>query len=127
MIALCREAAAREGLEPSLYVQPKHELDLSRRYRTVFMCGALGVGSTRAEDQEALRRVYDHLEPGGIFVLDNEVPYADGNGWQYWQSEGRATLPRPRRPARESAASARTERSTSCARGCSTSTRSNSG
>ena len=73
MIALCREAAEREGLEPSLYVQPKHELDLPRRYRTVFMCGALGVGSTRAEDQEALRRVYDHLEPGGTFVLDNEV------------------------------------------------------
>ena len=97
MIALCREAAEREGLEPSLYVQPKHELDLPRRYRTVFMCGALGVGSTRAEDQEAFRRVHDHLERGGTFVLDNEVPYADGNGWHYWQSEGRATLPRPRR------------------------------
>ena len=97
MIALCREAAEREGLEPSLYVQPKHELDLPRRYRTVFMCGALGVGSTRAEDQEALRRVHDHLEPGGTFVLDNEVPYADGAGWEYWLPDARATLPRPRR------------------------------
>jgi SAM-dependent methyltransferase len=97
MIALCREAAAREGLEPSLYVQPKHELDLPRRYRTVVMCGALGVGSTRAEDIEALGRVYDHLEPGGTFVFDNEVPYADGNGWELWQAEGRAEL--PRRPA----------------------------
>ena len=97
MIALCREAAEREGLEPSLYVQPKHELDLPRRYRTVFMCGALGVGSTRAEDQEALRRVLDHLEPGGTFVLDNEVPYADGAGWEYWLPDARATLPRPRR------------------------------
>jgi len=97
MIALCREAAEREGLEPSLYVQPKHELDLPRRYRTVFMCGALGVGSTRAEDQEALRRVHDHLEPGGRFVFDNEVPYADGAGWEYWLQDARATLPRPRR------------------------------
>ena len=97
MIALCREAAEREGLAPSLYVQPKHELDLPRRYRTIFMCGALGVGSTRAEDTEALRRTYEHLEPGGTFVLDNEVPYADGNGWEFWQAEGRATLPRPRR------------------------------
>jgi SAM-dependent methyltransferase len=97
MIALCRDAAEREGLEPSLYVQPKHELDLPRRYRTVFMCGALGVGSTRAEDQEALRRVHDHLEPGGTFVLDNEVPYADGAGWEYWLPDARATLPRPRR------------------------------
>lgn len=99
MIALCREAAERDGLEPSLYVQPKHELDLPRRYRTIFMCGALGVGSTRAEEVEALRRIHDHLEPGGSFVLDNEVPYADGNGWEFWQAEGRAALPRPRRPA----------------------------
>ena len=75
MLARCREAAEREGLTPSLYAQPKHELDLPRRYRTIFMCGALGVGSTRAEDLEAMRRVYDHLEPGGMFVVDNEVPY----------------------------------------------------
>ena len=100
MIALCREAAEREGLDPSLYVQPKHELDLPRRYQTVFMCGALGVGSTRDEEIEALRRVHDHLEPGGTFVLDNEVPYAEGNGWKYWQQEGRATLPRPPWPRR---------------------------
>ena len=97
MIASCREAAEREGLDPSLYVQPKHELDLPRCYRTVFMCGALGVGSTRAEEMEALRRVHDHLEPGGMFVLDNEVPYADGNGWEFWQNEGRRTLPLSRR------------------------------
>lgn len=101
MLARCREAAEREGLAPSLYAQPKHELDLPRRYQTIFMCGALGVGSTRAEDLEAIRRVYDHLEPGGLFVVDNEVPYADGAGWQYWQQEGRATLPRPRRPPGE--------------------------
>ena len=100
MIALCRAAAEREGLEPSLFVQPKHELDLPRRYRTIFMCGALGVGSTRAEEMEALRRVYDHLEGGGTFVLDNEVPYAEGNGWKYWQEEGRKTLPRPPWPQR---------------------------
>src|SRR4249920_458466 len=31
MISLCRESAEREGLEPSLYVQPKHELNLPRR------------------------------------------------------------------------------------------------
>lgn len=98
MIALCREAAEREGLAPDLYVQAKHELDLPRRYRTIFMCGALGVGSTRAEDLEALRRVYDHLEPGGTFVVDNEVPYADTAQWKYWLADERAALPHPRRP-----------------------------
>jgi hypothetical protein len=98
MIALCRESAEREGLSLSLYTQPKHHLDLPRRYRTILMCGALGVGSTRAEEMQALDRVYEHLEPGGMFVLDNEVPYADGNGWELWPAAGRKTLPRARRP-----------------------------
>jgi SAM-dependent methyltransferase len=106
MLARCREAAEREGLAPRLYEQPKHELELPRRYRTIFMCGALGVGSTRAEDMQALERVYDHLEPGGTFVFDNEVPYADGNWWEYWQKEQRATLPRERRPPGERAVGA---------------------
>jgi SAM-dependent methyltransferase len=98
MVALCREAAEREGLSPALYVQPKHELELPRRYRTIFMCGALGVGSTRAEDMEALRRIHDHLEPGGTFVVDNEVPYAPGNRWELWQRD-HAAQPPPPKPA----------------------------
>jgi SAM-dependent methyltransferase len=87
MVALCREAAEREGLAPALYVQRKDELDLPRRYRTIYMCGTLGVGSTRAEDLEALRRIHDHLEPGGTFVVDNEVPYSEGSPWRHWQRE----------------------------------------
>lgn len=98
MIALCREAAQREGLAPHLYTQPKHLLDLPRRYETIFMCGALGVGSTRAEEMQAFERVFDHLEPGGMFVFDNEVPYADGNGWEFWQAAGREALPQQRQP-----------------------------
>ena len=35
------------------------------------------------------------LEPGGLLVLDNEVPYANGGLWQYWLKEKRAQLPRP--------------------------------
>jgi SAM-dependent methyltransferase len=57
MLALCREAAEREGLSPNLYAQPKHELELPRRYRTIFMCGALGVGSTRARHGGAAARL----------------------------------------------------------------------
>ena len=33
------------------------------------MCGAFGIGGTRAQDVEALRRAYAHLEPGGRLVL----------------------------------------------------------
>ena len=74
-----------------------HELDLPRRYRTVFVCGAFGLGSTREQDVEALRRLHDHLEPGGVLVLDNQVPYSSRHEWEYWLKEQRAELPEPRR------------------------------
>ncbi|MGZ8708189.1 MAG: hypothetical protein ACXW0R_12525, partial [Gaiellaceae bacterium] len=61
----------------------------------------LGLGSSREQDAEAFRRLYDHLEPGGTLVLDNEVPYADAALWQYWLKEKRAELPRPRREPSE--------------------------
>ena len=73
MLAHCREAAEREGLSPALYAQAMHELDLPRRYRTVFVCGGFGLGSTRDQDAEALRRFYAHLAPGGLLVFDVEA------------------------------------------------------
>jgi SAM-dependent methyltransferase len=95
MLALARERAVREGLEPpSLYAQAMHELDLPRRYRTILVCGGFGLGGRREHDVEGLRRIYDHLEPGGTFVVDNEVPYA-AVGWRFWSKEGRKELPRP--------------------------------
>jgi SAM-dependent methyltransferase len=95
MVALCREKAEHEGLSPSLHVQPMHELDLPRRYRTIFVCGAFGLGSNREQDAEALRRFHAHLEPGGTLLLDAEVPYADTAQWPLWSKDGRATLPEP--------------------------------
>jgi SAM-dependent methyltransferase len=98
MLALCRERAEREGLSPSLYAQPMHELDLPRRYRTIVVCGGLGVGSSRERDLHALERFHRHLEPGGTLVLDNEVPYANEGVWRYWTTTGRAELPEDWRP-----------------------------
>jgi SAM-dependent methyltransferase len=104
MVALCREQAAREGLTPTLFVQPMHELEPDRGYRTIFVCGAFGLGSTREQDLEALRRFHRHLEPGGTLLLDTEVPYASGPNarrWRYWLKEGRSELPRPWPPPGE--------------------------
>jgi SAM-dependent methyltransferase len=95
MLALCRERAERAGLSPSLFAQAVHELDLPRRYRTVVFCGGFGLGGSRDQDVEGLRRLYEHLEPGGTLVLDNEVPYADAHMWPRWTREGRRELPRP--------------------------------
>ncbi|HSI96924.1 MAG TPA: class I SAM-dependent methyltransferase [Gaiellaceae bacterium] len=101
MIALCREKAAHEGLSPSLYVQPMHELDLPRKYRTIYVCGAFGLGSNRDQDHEALRRFREHLEPGGTLLFDIEVPYADAKQWRYWLKDERASLPEARQPPHE--------------------------
>jgi SAM-dependent methyltransferase len=98
MIELCRERARREGVSPTLFVQPMHELDPPRRYRTIFVCGGFGLGSTRDQDAEALRRFHASLEPGGTLVIDNENPYAGGSPWRYWQAEGRTAMPREWEP-----------------------------
>ena len=97
MLERCRARAERSGLAPSLYAQALHELDLPRRYRTIVVCGAFGLGSTREEDRESLRRIHEHLEPGGRLVLDNEPPYADPVQWKHWPKGERSELPRPER------------------------------
>jgi SAM-dependent methyltransferase len=95
MLAACRERAQRRGLTPALYAQAMHELDLPRRYRTIVVCGGLGLGGRREHDVEALRRFYEHLEPGGTLVLDNEAPYSYAHLWKYWLKSERAVLPKP--------------------------------
>ena len=100
MVRLCREKAEREGFSPNLYVQPMHALDVPRRYRTIYVCGAFGLGSTREQDAEALRRFHEHLEPRGTLLLDAEVPYADPRHWKYWLEDERASLPEPEKPPR---------------------------
>ena len=101
MVAVCRVKAEVEGLAPNLYVQAMHELDLPRRYRTIVVCGAFGLGSDRERDRQALERLRDHLEPGGTLLLDIEVPYADARLWKYWVGDERASLPEAARPARD--------------------------
>lgn len=98
---ICREKAQREGLSPNLYVQPMHELDRPRRYRTIFVCGSFGLGSNRDRDLQALTRFREHLSPGGVLVLDIEVPYADAKQWKHWLKGERASLPEAARPPRQ--------------------------
>jgi SAM-dependent methyltransferase len=93
MLTWCREAAAAVGASPALTRQAMHELDVPRRYRTVFVCGGLGLGSTREQDQQALVRLHEHLVPGGRLVLDNEVPYSSATLWARWPQGGRDDLP----------------------------------
>lgn len=84
MLAHCRAIAEREGLAPRLYEQAMHELDLPRTYRTIFVCGSFGIGSTRQQDAQALERFHRHLAPGGVLLLDQQMPYGDDGAW-YWK------------------------------------------
>ena len=93
MLALCREQAERDGLAPTLYQQAFHELDVPRRYRTIYICDSFGIGGRREHDLQALRRCFDHLTAGGSLVFSHEFPYADGKQWPYWLAEPRRHLP----------------------------------
>jgi SAM-dependent methyltransferase len=93
MLAHCRERAEREGLVARLYRQAGHALDLPRTYRTIYMCGVFGIGGTRAQDFEALRRCHAHLAAGGTLVFSHEPPYANAGQWSSWLPEERRKLP----------------------------------
>lgn len=95
MLAYAQAAAQREGLSARLYCQALHELELPRRYQTIVACGVFGIGVSRAQDLEALRRFHDHLLPGGVLLLQNHVPYNDPKIWPLWQREARPGLPWP--------------------------------
>jgi SAM-dependent methyltransferase len=95
MIRLCRQRARAEGFEPTLRVQPLHVLDMPRRYRTVVACGVLGLGGTRSQDQQALQRFHELLEPGGTLLLDHQVPYSDTRWAQWPASERVGHFPEP--------------------------------
>ena len=85
MIEACRVAARRVGCEPGLYVQPTHRLDLQRRYHAIISCGAFGLGGSRADDMEGLRRLRAHLLPGGVLALDYEVGEFEDDRWRRWR------------------------------------------
>jgi len=97
MVDYARAAAERGGFSPRLYAQPMHELNLGRRYRTIFMVGAFAIGGDREHEREALVRAHDHLEPGGTLLINHQLPYGDvtDEQWLRWLPGRRPAEPRP--------------------------------
>jgi SAM-dependent methyltransferase len=97
MIAEARALAAKNGFSPGLTVEPTHELDLARKYRTIYMCGVFGIGGRSDHDREALRRAFRHLEPGGALLIANHwFPYGEytDEQWALWLPGHRGDIPR---------------------------------
>ena len=67
MLAYAREAAAAAGIdvEGRLAAQPFDGLDRPRAYATIFSIGSFAIGGSLERDAAALRRIHDHLLPGG--------------------------------------------------------------
>jgi SAM-dependent methyltransferase len=99
MLGLCLQSARREGLSPRLYHQAMHELALPRKYKSIVLCGGFGLGGSLRQDQEALKLLFEHLEPGGALLLDNYLPYKDADEWRYWVKAEREKLPEPWLPS----------------------------
>ncbi len=93
MLDQCAARAKKEGLSPNLYAQAMHELDLPRRYRTIFACGVLGLGGKNEIAMRTMRRCYDHLRPGGTFVFDYAPRWNDPPAWLNRLPDSRHALP----------------------------------
>lgn len=93
MLAQCEARAKKEGLSPRLYAQAMHELDLPRRYRTIFACGVVGLGGERQLTAKAMQRCYEHLRPGGTFAFDFAPRWNDPPAWLSRLPENRQSLP----------------------------------
>ena len=85
MLSQARRLAEERGLSPSVFEQAMHELDLPRRYRTIYICDSFGIGGGRAEARGTLERVFHHLEPGGALVFSHDLPYGEAeDDWLRW-------------------------------------------
>src|SRR5688572_1518996 len=86
MLAWCTRLAERAGVTPRLHQQAMHELDLPGRYGTIYICDSFGIGGSRPNDLEALRRVRRHLRPDGALVFSAWLPYEglDAASWARW-------------------------------------------
>lgn len=93
MLAACQERAEKMGLSPQLYAQAMHELDLPRRYRTIYACGVIGLGGEHRLTMQAMQRCHEHLRPGGTFAFNYAVRWNDPPSWLSRLPEYRRALP----------------------------------
>lgn len=77
MLQACRDHCESKGLKPVLYEQLLQEMNLPRQYGFIFIpAGSFGLITGRQAARDSLKRLYQHLLPGGKLVLEVETPRA---------------------------------------------------
>jgi SAM-dependent methyltransferase len=87
MLAICQAKAQKLGLSPRVYCQRMEELDLPRKYRTILApSSAIQLVTDAGTARDTVRRIFDHLEPGGAFITPFSFEWRPGEpldtGWQ---------------------------------------------
>jgi Methyltransferase domain len=75
MVGACQHHCADRGLEPRLYQQFLHEMDLPRKYKLVFIpAGSFNLIPDLTQVRETLKLLHDVLLPGSKLLLEVYVP-----------------------------------------------------
>ncbi|MFD0960336.1 class I SAM-dependent methyltransferase [Paenibacillus chungangensis] len=78
MLASCRKRCEDRGLTADLYESGLQELALPHRYEAIIIpSGSFLLIEQREQSLLALRRLYEHLLPGGRLILDLFLPDTD--------------------------------------------------
>jgi SAM-dependent methyltransferase len=81
MLELCRQKAQKLGLQPVLYQQAMESLELPRKYQTIFVpSSSFQLVTSLDGAREAMKRFFDHLQPGGKLVMSFMLLGQDESG-----------------------------------------------
>ncbi|BFT72815.1 class I SAM-dependent methyltransferase [Paenibacillus sp. P36] len=75
MLASCRGRCKERGLVTNLYESSLQDLSLPDKYEAIIIpAGSFLLIEKREESLKALKRLYEHLQPGGRLMLDLFLP-----------------------------------------------------
>jgi ubiquinone/menaquinone biosynthesis C-methylase UbiE len=92
MLAICQRKAENLGLKPALYEQYVERLEISRKYQTILVpSSSLQLIIELKAVQQAMKRLYVHLLPGGVMIASMMTLWKDG---EPLESQGERTAVR---------------------------------
>lgn len=85
MLAQCKKKAKSLGLNPLIYEQSAQEMDLPKRYDTIFSAlGTFQQIADRADARTVIERSFTHLLPGGKLLIYLYLPWYDAPSFGQW-------------------------------------------